>query len=98
MKIKVVTPEEHKEWCKQQIKEHGLYNAVKDQLDEWVSICHPLGYMGFGEATERAMNVLDLIEAFTEENNLRRETVSASDNGTAIGTVNGSLTIVRGGR
>ena len=63
-KIVEVTPKQHKEWCKKQIEENGLYNAVKEQVDEWVSICHSLGYIGFGEATERAQNILDLIEVF----------------------------------
>ena len=62
--IKEITPEEHKEWCKEQIKNHGLYGAVEEQLDEWVGICNQLGYSGFSEATERAQNILDLIEAF----------------------------------
>jgi len=62
-KIVEITPAEHREWCKQQIKENGLYGAIKEQLDEWVGICHPLGQIGFSEATERAQNILDLIEA-----------------------------------
>ena len=71
-KLVEVTPEEHKEWCKQQIREKGLYNAVKEQLDEWVGICRPLNYVGFSEATERAMNVLDLIEVFGQKYGIYR--------------------------
>ena len=62
--LKQITPEEHEAWCKKQIEEKGLDGSVKEQLDEWVSICHPLGYMGFGEAIERATTILDLIKAF----------------------------------
>jgi hypothetical protein len=64
--IHVVTPEEHKQWCKQQIEEKGLYNAVKEQLDEWMDICHHLDYRAFSESTEHAMNILDFIETFGE--------------------------------
>ena len=63
-KLKVITNEEHMELCKKEIEKKGLYNAVKEQLDEWVEICHPLGYLGFIEASEKAINVLDLIYCF----------------------------------
>ena len=62
--IHVVTPEEHKAWCKQQIQEKGLYHAVKEQIDGWMELCHGLSYGAFGESTEHAMNILDFIETF----------------------------------
>ena len=64
--IHIVTPEEHKQWCKQQIEDKGLYNAVKEQLDEWMDLCHNLSYGAFSESTEHAMNILDFIETFGE--------------------------------
>ena len=78
-KLVKVTPEEHKEWCRQQIKEKGLREAVKEQLDELVDICHPLGYMGFSEATERAQNILDLIEVFGQNFGVYRVEQNANE-------------------
>lgn len=63
-KLKVITEKEHKEWCRKEIKEKGLTGAVQDQLDEWVSICHPLGYLGFSESVERAQNIMDMIKEY----------------------------------
>lgn len=71
-KIVKITPMQHNEWLKNQIKEKGLYYAVKEQLDDLVDICHPLGYLGFSEATERAMNILDLIEVFGQKYGIYR--------------------------
>ena len=78
-KLVEITPEEHKEWCKQQIAEKGLYKAVEEQIDEWVSVCHPLGYRGFSEATERAQNILDLIEAFGQKFGIYRVEQNAKE-------------------
>ena len=78
-KLKEITPAEHREWCMEQIKKNGLYGAVKEQLDEWVDICHPLGYLGFSEATERAQNILDLIEAFGQRAGIYRVEQNANE-------------------
>lgn len=77
--IKEITPAEHREWCNEQIKKNGLYGAVKEQLDEWVDICHGLGYLGFSESTERAKNILDLIEAFGQKYGIYRVEQNANE-------------------
>ena len=56
------TQEMRDKWLHDEIMDKGLLGAVKEQLDEWVSICHPLGYQGFSEAIERAQNITDLIK------------------------------------
>ena len=78
-KIVEITPVEHREWCKKQIKEKGLRGAVEEQLDELVSVCRPLGYMGFSEATERAQNILDLIEVFGQNFGIYRVEQNANE-------------------
>ena len=65
-KIKVITPEEQKQWLKDEIQKKGLYHAVEDQLDELMLDCRALNYVGFSHATECSVNILDLIETFGE--------------------------------
>lgn len=72
MTLKVVKPDEHKEWCREQIKKDGLYNAVKAQLDEIILILSQGSYGDFSEGTEYAQNILDLIETFGEKYGIYR--------------------------
>ena len=65
-KIVVVTKEMRDKWLHDEVMNKGLLGAVKEQLDEWVNICHPLGYLGFSEAIERAQNITDLIKKCAE--------------------------------
>ena len=64
--IKVVTPEEKKQWFVNELKEKGLYEAVKDQLDELMIDCRALDYLGFSHAVECSCNILDLIQTFVD--------------------------------
>ena len=64
MTIKVITPKEHKEWLKKKISKDGIVDSIQEQLDEWVDICHSLGYLGFSEAIERAQNITDLLNTY----------------------------------
>ena len=65
-KLVEVTQEMRDKWLHGEIMDKGLLGAVKEQLDEWVNICHPLGYLGFSEAMERAQNITDLIKKCAE--------------------------------
>lgn len=65
-KLVEFTQEMRDKWLHDEIMGKGLLGAVKEQLDEWVIICHPLGYLGFSEATERARNITDLIKKCAE--------------------------------
>ncbi len=65
-KIVVVTPEMRDKWLRDEVMNKGLLGAVQEQLDEWVSICRALNYLGFGEAMERAENITDLIKKCAE--------------------------------
>ena len=65
-KLVEVTQEMRDKWLHDEIMDKGLLGAVKEQLDEWVDICHPLGYLGFSEAIERAQNITDLIKKCAE--------------------------------
>ncbi len=77
-KINVVTPEENKEWLKNEIEKKGLYYAVKDQLDELMIDCRALDYMGFGHVTECSVNILELIETFGEKFGICKDAVKRS--------------------
>lgn len=65
-RIVVVTQEMRDKWLHDEIMNKGLLGAVKEQLDEWVDILHPLGYLGFSESIERAQNITDLIKKCAE--------------------------------
>ena len=78
-KIKVVTPEENKEWLKNEIEKKGLYHAVRDQLDELMIDCRALDYMGFSHATECSVNILDLIETFGERFGIYKDAVERKE-------------------
>ena len=71
-KIVEVTSVEHREWCEQQIKEKGLYDSVKDQLDEIVFDCTVLDYVAHGDVMNRSQNILDLIEVFGKKYGIYR--------------------------
>lgn len=86
MTIKEVTPAEHLEWCKQQIKENGLYGAVKEQLDEIMLDSQSLGYVDHGDVMLRCQNILDLVEAFGQNHGIYRVEQNA-DNITNIKSV-----------
>ena len=73
-KIVIVTQEMHDKWLHDEVMNKGLLGAVKEQLDEWVDICHPLGYLGFSEAIERAQNITDLIKKCAELSRKRPHT------------------------
>ncbi len=51
---------------KKRIDDDGIIFCIKEQLDEWVSICHPLGYLGFSESIERAQNIMDFLNTYIE--------------------------------
>ena len=70
MTIREITPDEYARNLKNQIHEDGVIKAIREQLDEWVDICHPLGYLGFSEAVERAQTIMDLMNTYIE---LKRE-------------------------
>lgn len=72
-KIIVFTPQMREQWLKDEILNKGLLGAVEDQLDEWVAICRGLNYVGFSEATERAVNIIDLIKKNDEIYNRRHK-------------------------
>ena len=64
-----ITPEEFREQCKKRIREHGLYHAVEEELDEIVGISHALRYLQFSETIERSQTILELISISEEQNN-----------------------------
>ena len=64
-KLKFETPEEYKEWCKIQIKEHGLYGAIDSILNE-VIVAHQNDDLGMGQLERYSIVILDLIETFGE--------------------------------
>ena len=74
-KIKVMSPEEQKEWLKDEIKKKGLYNAVKDQLDELMYDCRVLNYIKYAHVVECSFNILDLIETFGEKFGIHKDEV-----------------------
>ncbi len=64
MELKEISREEWRQHLVDMIRQYGLFEAVKQELDELVTICHPLGYLGFSEATERSENILGLIQSY----------------------------------
>lgn len=66
MTIREISPEEYAKNLRTQIDDDGIIKCVKDQVDEWVSICHPLGYLGFSESIERAQTIMDLLNTYIE--------------------------------
>ena len=74
-KIKAITPEEHKQWLKDEIQEKGLYNAVSDQLDKLMADCHTLGYIKYGHLVECSVDILGLIETFGERFGIYKDVV-----------------------
>lgn len=66
MTIREITPDEYARVLKDQIHDAGIKKAIREQLDEWVSICHPLGYLGFSEAVEMAQNIMDLLNTYID--------------------------------
>lgn len=87
MMIKEVTPAEHREWCKQQIKENGLYGAIKEQLDEIMLDCYqPLDDARHDDVILRCKYILDMVEVFGQKYGIYRVTQNA-DNITNIKNV-----------
>lgn len=66
MTIREITPDEYARNLKNQIHDDGIIKAIREQLDEWVDICRPLGYLGFAEAMEHAQTTMDLLNIYID--------------------------------
>lgn len=67
-----VHADEHRQELDREMKESGLYYAVKKRLDEIILICNQSSYIDFSNVTGYADDILAMIKLFGERYGIRK--------------------------